>query len=305
MTPEEQQEQLSPEQIAEQEERDFLAAANGEDVEQASTSDPEQNAEPAANSNEGAEPNAADAGDADAHDQGDKEFDLSSLPQSTIDKLEEKLTTRIEERLSGRLRNIEGHIGGLKHNLSQLSTAAKAAEKQGADAPTTSQMRDAMQSGAKLNALKEEFPEWAEAIEESMQSVASRIPQVDMEGINQRFQTTEQTAAQLMNRARQMARLDMAHPDWEQTIATDQFQNWLMNQSPETQALADSENATDAIKALDSFSEFVKASEPDLTAQRRQKNTRLESAVTPTSGGQASRRQPTTEHEEFIAAFGG
>jgi hypothetical protein len=273
---------ITPEQLAEQEERDFLAAANSE---------PEPHPEPSSDADLSAQEGGEPAQDDD--------FDLSSLPASAIEKLEaqllEKIAPQMEQRLSGRLRNIEGHIGGLKHNLNQLSTAKAAAEAQGADAPTKAQISEATQSGVKLSALKEDFPEWAEAIEESMSAVASRIPQVDENAINERIRSSE-------TRARQLARLDMAHPDWEQAIQSEQYQNWLSNQPNDIQALVNSENASDAIKVLNAYVDSTSASTPDLTAQSRQRN-RLESAVTPTAGGQATRRQPKTEHEEFLSAY--
>ncbi|WP_027854694.1 hypothetical protein [Marinobacterium litorale] len=302
MTTEVQQDQeLTPDQMAEQEERDFLAATKGEsDPEPESTSAPKDG--------------AADPGEGDDNDdlplaaEGDGDIDLSSLPPSVVEKLEaqmmEKLAPQIEQRLSGRIRNIEGHIGGLKHNLQQLSTAAKAAEQQGAEAPDGHQMREAMQSGEKMARLKEDFPEFADALEEMFSGIATQMPQVDVSSINQRIDQTAQTMPQLMNRARQMARLDNAHPEWESTIQSERYLNWLSNQPPETQALTHSENAADAIKVLDAYAESMKpASDPDLTAQRRQN--RLESAVSPTDGRSAQRRQPKTEHEEFLAAFNG
>ena len=275
---------FTPEQVAEQEEADFLQAANGE---------PEALPELPVDTDEGeALPLAAESED---------EFDISTLPPAVVAKLEEKLAAQIEQKLSGRLRNIEGHIGGLKHNLSQLSTAAKAAEEQGADAPTKAQMSEAKQSGAKLAALKEDFPEWAEALEETLSAVNSR-PQLDEGAINQRIQSIEENSRAEIQKARQLARLDNAFPDWEQTINSEQYNTWLSNQPHDIQALTSSEKATDALKVLNAYADSTQASNPDLTAQSRQRN-RLESAVTPTQGRPATRKKPTTEEEEFLAAY--
>lgn len=288
------QDDLTPEQLAEQEEAEFLAASLGEESSPEATEVARQEGDEGAGDKE--QPTQESTEDA-------VDDELANLPDSVIAKLEERLTSQIEQRLSGRLRNIEGHIGGLKHNLGELSAASKAARDQGAEAPNKSQISEAMQSGKKLTELKEDFPEWAEALEESMNAVAQRIPQIDEGAINQRFESTEQTMDEKIARARQMARLDNAHPDWEQTIQDDAFQNWLANQPEETQQLTSSDNAVDAIKLLNQYQEHATASAPDLTAQSRQKS-RLESAITPTAGGQVTRRQPKTEHEEFLDAFG-
>lgn len=304
MTDEVSDQELTPEQLEEQEAQDFRSAYSGEEPTQtaaekrddaAETTEQETNQEGVAEDLEG------DAGTADETSVDDE---LANLPPSVIAKLEERLISQMEQRMSGRLRNIEGHIGGLKHNLTELSAASKAAREQGGEAPSKAQINEAMQSGEKLTALKDDFPEWAEALQEGLDAVASRIPQIDEGAINQRLESTEQTAQQLMQRARQMARLDHVHPEWEQTIQSDAYQNWLANQPADIQQLTSSENAADAIKVLNKFQEHHEASAPDLTAQRRQ-TSRLESAITPTTGGQVTRRQPKTEHEEFLEAFNG
>ncbi|GAA0586706.1 hypothetical protein ACFQH5_20230 [Halomonas salifodinae] len=296
------QDDLTPEQIEEQEEAAFLSASRGEEPPpvseearregDAEVDDQGENREVAAEAEEG----DGESSEVSVDDE------LANLSPSTIAKLEERLMSQMEQRLSGRLRNIEGHIGGLKHNLTQLSAASKAAREQGSEAPSKAQINEAMQSGEKLKALKDDFPEWAEALQEGLDAVASRIPQIDEQALNQRFQSTEQAAQEQMRTARQLARLDNAYPDWEQTVQTDAFQNWLANQPEDIQQKTSSENAADAIAVLDAFQEHTKASAPDLTAQSRQK-TRLESAITPTTGGQVTRRQPKTEHEEFLEAF--
>lgn len=263
----------------EQEEADFAAAAAGEDV-------------------------ADVIGEADGQAEHE-DFDLTSIPPEAMARIEEKLTAQIEQKLSGRLRNIEGHIGGLNNTLKQLSAASKAAEAKGADSPTKVQISDAMQSGEKMAALRADFPEWAEALEEYGNQIISRIPQnVDVGAINQRLEHTHQAVQDSANRARQLARLDMTHPDWEQTIQSETYTNWLLNQPQEIQALTESVNAADAIRVLDAFKETLTASQSTLPASRRQ-NQRLEQALSPTSGRTVTRRQHMTEEEEFVKAFNG
>lgn len=257
-----------------QEHADFLAASNGDSL-------PDANEEVTEEANE-----------------------FAGIPDSVIasieSKLTEKLTGQIEQKLSGRLRNIEGHIGGLKHGLTQLSTARKAAEDQGAETPTKAQIREAAKSGEKMKALKDEFgDEFGEALEEAINTATERTPKIDIEGINQRIQSTKESAENLMYKARQMARLDTAFPDWEQTISTDAYRNWLLNQPQEIQVLTSSDSSADAIKVLKAYSD---ASQPSLTASSRQNN-RLENAITPTSGGSVTKRKPLTEHEAFLAAY--
>jgi uncharacterized protein YcbK (DUF882 family) len=273
----------TPEQIAQEEQDDFAAAYAGESVyEEPQTDEPEELLDPSP----------------------------GTLTDETLARIVDQVASKVEGAVSQRLRTVEGHIGGLKQSLSQqlseFSAAAKTAETQGAEAPSATQMAGALQSGAKLSQLKEEFPEWAEAIEESMQTVMSRIPAPDTERFT-RLEAMAQTAQQDSQKqaylARQMARLDILHPDWEQTIRDQNYQQWLREQPREIQALTESENASDALRVLDAY--VAATEQQDLTAQSRQSTNvrRLSSAVLPTKGRTPSRSTPKTEHEAFLEAF--
>jgi hypothetical protein len=227
--------------------------------------------------------------------------------EETAEQLLERFSTRIENTFNNRLRTVEGTIGNLKQTVTAFSVAAKTAEQQGSDAPNAKQMQEAAISGAKLKQLKEEFPEWAEAIEETRDLVMKQMPDVDkyrvqIQQLEQRAQQLSQDSVRNAYLARQMARLDMTHPDWEQTIRSTPYQNWLRTQPNEIQALTQSENAVDALRVLDSY--VAHAEQSPLTAQSRQSsNRRLSSAIAPTGGRTPVRSIPQTEHEAFLAAF--
>jgi hypothetical protein len=278
------------EQLATEEQEDFEAAFAGESVyeEQTNESTPEVDEE-----------------------QELQDPPAGSLTDEALAKIVDQVASKVEGAVSQRLRTVEGHIGNLKQTLTQqmteFSAAAKTAEKQGADAPSAKQMAGALQSGEKLNQLKEDFPEWAEAIEESMQTVMSHIPAPDLERFSQleaMARTAQMDSKNQAHLARQMARLDILHPDWEQTIQDPRYQSWLREQPRELQVLIESENASDALKVLDAY--VASTEQQDLTAQGRQNENvrRLSTAVLPTRGRTPSRSAPKSEHEAFLEAYG-
>ena len=91
-------------------------------------------------------------------------------PKTTDERLEEALA-RVD-KLEGRTRNTEGHIGGLTRNqntmrdsMQQAAIAATAAVR---DAPSRSQVTEAIADPEEWSTLKKEFPEWATATEKKI-----------------------------------------------------------------------------------------------------------------------------------------
>lgn len=291
--------QLTEQELADQEKQDFLDSFEGKEV-------PDREEAPEEQPEEGAAPENHEDQPEETPEEQPEEVDYG-IPSEAVARLRQELKQEVAQEFSGRLRNLEGNVGGIKQKLDQLSTAKQAAESQGADAPTNTQIKEAMESGDKLNSLKDDFPEWAEALQEGLDRVAQRIPNVNVDDINQRLnqnaEAAEQSTAKAVYLARQMQKLDSQYPDWEETIQSDQYINWLHNQPPEIQAKTDSEDARDALEVLEKY--HTETSQPDLTAQEsRQKNhQRLEQAVAPTSGQTTRRQQHKTEHEEFLEAF--
>jgi len=273
---------------AEQEAMEFKAAFSGETVE----IDPEPHEE---------------AGKAKEEPSAQRPLTADDLERARLEAAAEA-----KQQYEKRIRDLSGEVGGLRQKLESLETAKAAAERQGAEAPTARQIKDASQSGEKLAALKADFPEFAEALEEALAAVKP----VNLDEINQRLsaaeearQKAESTAEELQTLA-QLRQLDKAHPGWESDVNSDAYAQWLAAQPANIQYAAnESKDARDAIAILNMFKKsdvYLKAttSTETLTATGRQKSQRLESAITPTSGGQAHRKQPKTEHEEFLEAFG-
>lgn len=146
----------------------------------------------------------------------------------------------ITAQLQTRLRNAEGHIGGLNSQLRQARAA-------GVETPTDTQVKQAMASSAKLEKLREDFPEFAAAIEEAVQTRAQ--PVEDIAEIKRKLQEQEQAA---IVKDRYMA-VEQRHPGWQAEVAGPQFRGWLETAPPEYKILAASDDPALAIRLLDVY----------------------------------------------------
>lgn len=208
-----------------------------------------------------------------------------------------KRMEEMENRMATRMRNVEGHLGGLKSQMMQAKTEAAA---DGETAPTATQIKDATGrkgSTGKLDALREEFPEWADALDELADNYSSvSSPQVET------F-TREEVSFLLQDattRAVEMAKVHIAHPGWEDTRNTPEFVQWRDSQPETTQVLADSPKAADAIKMFDLYKE---ATQPPAPANKGKTRDRLKRSVAPRTTGAAPVQHVPTEEEDFLAAF--
>ena len=193
---------------------------------------------------------------------------------------------KIRNQFDGRLRNMQGEINKLTKQLSQSNGAAAtaAAKEQGADAPSATQVREAMADGEKLAALREEFPEWAEALDEQIslveQRVLSKVPAADTSGLATKDEIEE---------FRQKLPVLIKHPTFEKDIRSEVFSKWFDAQPVDVQALADSEEPSDAIALMDKFYERT----PSL---KKDPQKRLADAVAPQTG--ANKPQPRAQSED-------
>ena len=241
-----------------------------------------------------------------------EEVEEVQVAEESVEETEEEAPidplAAMEERLSNRIRNLDGKYGGMNSELKRMKDAALEAAQNPrvADSPTQAQVEEAVKSGPGMEALREQFPEFVTAFEEER----ANTPKVDVAALERQFNeryealeaktvAREESTKVEISRARQMALLDASHPDWEETVGTQDYHEWLMSQPPETVALTHSNSARDALTVLNSYSEH-KASKTDLTANSRQ---RLESAVNPTKGKVQSRSSPKTQTDYFNEAL--
>ncbi len=169
----------------------------------------------------------------------------------------------IEKRfalLEQEMKRATGRIAALQ---SEQAAAAKRAAEQVSVAPTQKEQAAALKSPAKWDALKKEFPEWGEAIDEVLAANMAAAPAAPAD-LDQQVEARVTAAIQ----QREIARVERRHPGWLETVKTEEFKAWREKQTAEVQALGASDLSDDAIEMLDLFAKRNVKSAKDVQAER-------------------------------------
>lgn len=209
---------------------------------------------------------------------------FAGLPEAVrqqLAKIDE--LTQSNAQLLQHVRSAEGRVAAMQREFQQARQAATNVAPQ--DAPSQGQMTAAAKNPEKWEQLKEDFPEWASAMEEYVASKlgafqpqrAGLTPEVVEGYVQQQVAQTKEEMTRLVEEAR----IEGKYEDWRDTVKTPEFAAWYAVQSPETKALAASTRAKDAIAMLDLYE---KARERPASEVRQQRNQRLAAAVTTRPG---------------------
>jgi hypothetical protein len=209
---------------------------------------------------------------------------LAGLPDvvraklAQIDKL-----TEANAQLLHHVKTAEGRVAAMQREFQQARMAQQQVAPQ--DAPSQGQIANAAKNPEKWEQLKQDFPEWAGAMEEyvasqlgSVQPNANLLTPEQVTGYVQ--QQVEQTKAE-MKQALEEARVEGKYENWRELVNTLEFTQWYTAQPAEIRALADSSAAKDAILMLDMFHDTKKRSASDIKQERSQ---RLSAAATTRPG---------------------
>ena len=191
----------------------------------------------------------APAAQADANGAGDAPAPTSE--QALLDKISglEAMLGQVTQRL----RNAEGHIGGLGSQLKQQQQLASQVAARGGDAPSAGEIRAAQGSAKAMESLKRDYPEFAEAMEaalnEQLQAIKAAMPQA---------QAQQGVMPEEIHRLRNEMAVEIRHPGWQDRVRTPEFVGWLERQPREVQMLAASESPQDAVRLLDLHNDAAK-----------------------------------------------
>lgn len=274
-----------------------------------------QTQEPAASQTQ--EPDAAaDKGSADAAgatdtdgtatQAGDEQQDAAPDPWASIPKEVREEFERVRAT-ANQVGSAQRHIKELEDQLKELRAAGQAARaaQPASAAPTADQIQNAATSGAKWKQMKEDFPEWAEAMEEVLAAQAAASPgaaHVDVEKLQKEWQAaTQELVSSAVAAAEENAYVRFKYPEWKKTVNTPEFQTWMQSvAAPDIKALADSDLADDAIRMLDSYAAYSRAAAAKAAAEAKNKQ-RLNAVIEP---AQASSGGPTILPDEAGLSIG-
>lgn len=218
----------------------------------------------------------APAQPADAPQGGEEE--APSSEQALMDKIAglESMLGQVTQRL----RNAEGHIGGLGSQLKQQVQAAQQVTAKGGEAPSAGEIRAAQANPEKMDALKRDYPEFADAMESALNERLSALEQ-RLAAQPQQVQQQPGVSSEDISRLRSEMAVEIRHPGWQDRVQTPEFVGWLQRQPREVQMLAASDSPQDAVRLLDLHGEATSS----VTSQRTQ---RLASAAAIPSGRSGS-----------------
>jgi len=209
---------------------------------------------------------------------------LAGLPDIVRAKLAQiDRLTEANAQLLHHVKTAEGRVAAMQREFQQARMAQQNVAPQ--DAPSQGQIANAAKNPEKWEQLKQDFPEWAGAMEEyvasqlgSVQPNANMLSPEQVAGYVQ--QQVEQTKAE-MKQALEEARVEGKYDNWKELVNTTDFVQWFTAQPAEVRALADSSSARDAILMLDMFHDTKRRSASDI---RQERNQRLSAAATTRPG---------------------
>lgn len=223
-----------------------------------------------------------------------------TLTRSQLDRIEGELARlKVLDQFGDRMRKAEQHIGGMKTAIDHVErravsraveaatqAATTASRSAGVATPTESQIADANKhrNTEKWDRLMNDFPEWAEAVEERYgklltQPAAPAPAPVAQAPAPAPVPKQEEPASQA-DLDREYWMTTQARPGWQDTVTSDAFVSWMQSQGPDVKALADSPYSKDAVALLDRYARVARTAIPKTAAQvQAEKQARLRTAA--------------------------
>lgn len=167
-----------------------------------------------------------------------------------------------------------GRVGSLQSALDKMQKHA--------EAPTAAAVAQAAKSSAKWEAMKKDFPDFAEAVEEYSAGLVASNPSIKPEELLAQSKEFAESRASEVHIRNAKALATLVEPDWEKTVTSEEFQKWLGKQSADVFAAAARASAEwDAPEVVKLVRGFKSAAAPQRgTGSNSQR--RLASAAVPT-----------------------
>ena len=266
----------------EQEYREQLAAELWEDGERAEF--------PAEQEEQQAEPEAAP--------EADPWEGVPAALKQTLEALQSKVSAI--DTIGNEVKQWSGRVGAIQRELQLQRNAAEQAAKTVSEAPTKQQMAEAAQDDEAWSELKDEFPEWADALEKRTGKLEKKFSE-QIESLRQQQPQAPDLSA--LRREYDQKLLTIKHPDWRELVASPEYQEWLNKQPGDVRQKA--LESTDALECIEVLDQFTAAKSPvkDVVDKRRE---RLANSVSAPSGGRPVRSKSIDdmtpeEYREHVA----
>jgi len=209
---------------------------------------------------------------------------VNPVLRESFDKLSSQLNSLT--MFETRLKQAEKRVGSIQNEL----FAARQKIKKVAEAPSAEQIAEAAKTEEEWKGLKTDFPEWASAIESKLESklsetraeLSKKIPNTELLEKKLNDDMVEiTTKLSEMSTAIEKNSVGSKYPEWESTVDSKPYQEWIASQPDNLKALTNSPLAKDAITVLDKFYESQKATKTlaEITAERQKRLKNSETVV--------------------------
>ena len=220
----------------EQLEAALAAGFSGEEYNEPEIKEPDNSVDPELKADD------ANGGDSESVTNDDGVDEWAGVPEAIRAKFETLGTelTRVQNianSASGRASKLQGALDRqaneqtLEDNKPQL---------------TSDQLRGAMGSKEKREALREDFSDFAQALDEMDDHFATSVGTA-IDNLRTEFQTSSQQSSQDFEIRRN---LDIRHPGWETTVLDDTFKNWVYKDGPTEEERTTYENTLSYAQSL-------------------------------------------------------
>ena len=266
----------------EQEYREQLAAELWEDGERAEF--------PAEQEEQQAEPEAAP--------EADPWEGVPAALKQTLEALQSKVSAI--DTIGNEVKQWSGRVGAIQRELQLQRNAAEQAAKTVSEAPTKQQMAEAAQDDEAWSELKDEFPEWADALEKRTGKLEKKFSE-QIESLRQQQPQAPDLSA--LRREYDQKLLTVKHPSWKQVVTSPEYNEWLNKQPQDVRQKA--LESTDALECIEVLDQFTAAKSPVKGVVDKRKE-RLASSVSAPSGGRPVRSKSIDdmtpeEYREHVA----
>ena len=157
-------------------------------------------------------------------------------------------------------------------------------------------------SDEQWEAMKEDFPEVAQAIEARFAAMESQYQQ-QYQKLQGQVEPIQQQAHEQFIQS-QYSILEQQHPDWRDTVAKPEFNQWLQRQPSTVQQMMGSENAAEAAYLLDNFKLSTGAAEQsNANLQQRRKRQLEQSQTVPRRSGRQRSTIPDDDPDALFDYF--
>lgn len=219
--------------------------------------------------------------------------------QESADDLIEKLEAEVAD-LQHRSQSDAGRVSALQKKNNELVALINERNTKEEDKPFQPETAPQDDTPPPLVEFKDDYPDIYQGVEAYMRTELEKRTRE----LEQRFQSQLAPANQLVEQqqtAAEFAALEAAHPDWQQIATTDEFGQWVQQQPPAIQAMANSDYSNDVSFVLSSFKAQSQTQQPQASGISRKREMQLAQSASLPSRGNAS--ASTLASDDYESAF--